>query len=544
MSSDRTETASTEAVPWSQRVRGILVPLLLLGLAIGLAAALLQIGLLRFGEIARDQMLPFLAFFLGCGAVLATGSGALARSLFASLGTRRRLLIGIGAGVPVLFFAVFVPLNVRGMPNVFLLVTDATRADHLSVNGYERDTTPFLREMSDECVVFRNMLSQGSHTIVTTPCILASCYPSEHGMVDYHNVLSPHFTLISEYLQDKGYKTYGYATNPHLGRHNGFVQGFDVYEHDPGWAHTPAEMVNERLLKWIDGEEGRPVFGYLFYIDPHNPYVSPPSFQRLFDPEWPGEPITDWYQGPNNKPDPRTLFHLLAQYDGTIAYWDQELRDLVDSLRARKVFQNALLLYTADHGEEFWEHGNWGHNRTLFEESIHIPLVISFPLPIRFPPLKRTSRYVDGVASSVDIVPTILDYLRMKPDPNVRGRSLLPIAFGRRDRGPERQAYLEQILTRYGPYDLRGLRSERFKYVMTFNYEGNRNVEDAFYDLLDDPGETRNGIRDLPDEAESHRQMLAALVKEISSHAPDRVDTVEVDETTRERLRALGYIRD
>jgi len=528
--------------PREEFPRASLLTLLLLGAAIGLAAAVAEIALLRFGEIAGDQRVPYFGFFLACGALLAAAGGALFHALLAARGARRSVILVLGAALPVLFFAVFVPLNLRGLPNVFLFVTDATRADHLSLYGYERDTTPFLREMGRESVVFRNAMSQGSHTIVTTPCILASCYPSEHGMTNYHHVLSERFALLPEYLLDHGYKTYGYTTNPHLGPYNGFAQGFDAYEFDPGWAHTPAGMVNDRLLMWIDEGNEPPIFGFLFYVDPHNPYVSPPPFQRLFDPEWPGEPITDWYQGPNNKPEERTLFHLLAQYDGTIAYWDAELRELMRVLEERRLFQNALFVYTADHGEEFWEHGKWGHNRTLYEESIRVPLVFSFPLPIRFPPLKRTSRVVDPVASSVDIVPTILEFLRIPPDPRARGRSLLAPAFGRKDEGPERLAYLEQILTRYGPYDLRGLRTERFKYVMTLNSKGNTDVGDAFFDLQDDPGETRTAFDTHPEEAIRHRNLLAALIQEISTYAPERVDTIEVDEATRERLRALGYV--
>jgi arylsulfatase len=530
--------------PSPPATKGGILPFLAIGAGIGLIAAFAQIRLFRFGGLASEQIPLFWAFFVAAGVLLTAGVGWLLRFLLLARGLRRPVLAGCAGFATALFFLVFVPLNLRPMPDVFLLVTDATRADHLSLYGYERETTPFLEELREESVVFRNMVSQGSHTIVTTPCILSSCYPSEHGLVDYGYVLSPHFTLLGEYLRDKGYRTFGYATNPHLGPANGFDQGFEMYEHDPDWAHTPAGDVNRKLIAWIDGERRRPMFGFLFYIDPHNPYIAPPKFQKLFDPEWPGKPTSDWYQGPNNKPDPRTLFNLIAQYDGSIAYWDSELRILVGALRDRGIFDDAILVYTADHGEEFWEHGNWGHNRTLFEESIHVPLLVSLPVPFRFPPLGRSSRTVDGVASSVDIVPTVLDYLRIQPDPSARGRSLVPLALGRREKGPERRAYLEQILDRYGPYDLRGLRTERYKYVMTFNYEGKEDVPDAFYDLQEDPGEKRGSVPEQGEVAVMHGALLRSLIEENSAAKPTRVDTVGIDEATRERLRALGYIHD
>ncbi|MFH1278794.1 MAG: sulfatase-like hydrolase/transferase [Candidatus Eisenbacteria bacterium] len=536
--SETKSTTELRGVPWL----GFLPHLLVAGAVLGLFAVFLQVRFLRWGVIASGQWLPLIATFVLLGIAVSLAGGAAVRLLRRGGAGSRAVPIGVGVALTLLFFLVFVPWNVRGLPHVYLLVTDTTRRDHLSLYGYERETTPFLTKMAGEAVFFRNMVSQGSHTIVSTPCILASCYPSEHGITGYSQVLSPHFTLLSEYLRERGYKTYGYATNPHLGPQSGYSQGFDTYEYDPGWAQTPASFVNGRFLQWIDGEEGRPVFGFLFYIDMHNPYNCPPEFQRLFDPEWLGEPVTDWYQGPNNKPDPPTLRNIIAQYDGAIAFWDAELGKLVAGLDERGLWENSIFLYTSDHGEEFWEHGYWGHNRSLYEESIGVPLVISLPPPVKLPKMKRASGVVGDVASSVDIVPTVLEYLRIMPDPNVRGRSLASLVLGTGDPGPERRAYCEEILNRYGPYDLRGLRSERYKYVMTFQYEGARDLDDQFFDLEADPAEMRNAIRDLTDEAEDHRQMLAALVKEISGYAPARVDTIVIDEATRERLRALGYL--
>jgi arylsulfatase A-like enzyme len=525
-----------------RRFARTLVILLVAGVFLGTAAAIAQLRLLRFGSIAADQLALFWGFFVGSGALLAAGFGAILWFALGGRPARHAAALAAGAIVPIAFFGLLLPRNARPLPHVFLFVTDATRADHLSLYGYERDTTPFLKGKRKSSVVFRNMVAQGSHTIVTTPCILASCYPSEHGLVDYDYVLSPHFTLISEYLHDKGYSTYACVANPHLGPVNGFNQGFDVYEYGEEWTSPPASLLNERLLKWIDEEGRAPMFGFLFYTDPHNPYLSNSTFERLFDPEWPGEPVSDWYQGPNNKPEPRTLFNLIAQYDGAIAYWDSEFRNLSEALERRGILENALTVYTADHGEEFWDHGTWGHNHNLYEESIRVPLVMSFPPPVRFPPLPRTSRFVNDVVSSVDIVPTVLDYLRFRPDPNVRGASLVPIAMGRKDDGPERQAYCELILRRFGSYDIRALRTLQHKYIMNFNIQGNRNRGDEFYNLHTDPLERTNALESLPNEAEAHREMLAALIQEISKRAPARVDTVEISEATKERLRALGYI--
>ena len=523
--------------------KSTVLPLAAIGLLLGIGAAILQLRIARFGGLSNEQLPLFWGFFIVAGLVLSVAGGSVVRFVLSSRGAPRASVISGGFITALLFFLLFVPFNTRELPNVYLLVTDTTRSDHLSLYGYERKTTPFLDEIRDECVVFSNNVSQGSHTIVTTPCILASCYPSEHGITGYSDVLSPSFTLISEYLRESGYRTYGYATNPHLGPRAGYAQGFDRYAHDPGWAHTPAAVVNRRFLNWVDETDERPIFGYLFYIDPHNPYKPPAEFQTMFDPDWEGDPISDWHPEPPDPPAPDTLRNLVAQYDGSIAYWDDEFRKLVLALENRDLYRNSILVYTADHGEEFWEHGHWGHNRTLFEESIGVPLVLSFPSPFHFPPLGRPTRVVEEVSSSVDIVPTILDFLRIMPDPNARGRSLMPLVYKGKESGPEQRAYCEEILERYGPYDVRALRSKDRKYVMTFNYEGARDLDDLFFDLTADPGEKRNAMADFPEEAAEFRANLAAMVKEISRFAPARVDTIAIDEATRERLKALGYLQ-
>lgn len=526
-----------EALNW----KILLSTLAVTGAVLGAGGAILQIRFLRFGALATDQRFVFWAFFLAAGIGITLFGSLLARLFLTRNELSRNRILTVSPLFTILFFVLFIPWNLRDMPNVFLLITDATRADHLSLYGYERDTTPFLREMAGRSVVFNNMVSQGSHTIVTSPCILASCYPSEHGITGYSDVLSEHFTLLSEYLKENGYATYGYATNPHLGPRVGYSQGFDQYGHDPSWAHTPAGNVNSRFMKWLDVHDERPFFCFHFYIDPHNPYLSPPDFQRLFDSEWTSEPVSDW-KHELGEPEPRTLFNLLAQYDGSIAYWDSEFRKMADLLKDRGEFDNSVFVYTSDHGEEFWEHGQWGHQRTLFEESIHVPLLISFPVPIRFPRLQPTSRFVYEVASSVDIVPTVLEFLRIEPDENARGSSLLKLAMQGKEGGPERTVYCEEILNRYGPYDLRAVRSQTTKYIMTFNYEGARDLDDMFFDLEKDSLERSNILTSEPEEALRHREILATLVKEIAGHAPARVDTIEIDPATRERLRALGYL--
>lgn len=568
-----------------------LLPAVAVGLLGGFIAGKWQIAILRFGDIAADQALPFWRFFLGGGVALA-GAGWLAGYLAGgALGRGRGLLSAAGAVVAVAAGAgLFVPGNARPRPDVLFLVTDTTRADHLSVYGYDRRTTRYLEEIAGESVIFRQAMSQGSHTIVTTPCILASVYPSDHGVIGYSSKLWDGFLLVSEILKFAGYSTFGVVTNPHLSKGNGFDQGWDSYEMLGSGTSTAvfAERVNAAAIAQFDsllagpaadvpesqdaspgGAEDRtgdvdsaaapplpsgppqdrpgrnPIFGFLFYTDPHTPYATPPDYRSLYDPDWKGSPMLSWVMKKAGPPLPHQLRNLIANYDATITYWDDQLRALADSLETRGLMDNMLLVYTSDHGEEFLEHGGIGHGLTLFEEVVHVPLLFSFPVPVKRPRLPRTHRTVSEVVSSVDIVPTLTDYLRVPVEHEMRGRSAVRLALGGKDEGPEREAMLELILKQYGTFDVRALRTAERKYVQRLTYETSFHTKwdegDLFFDLTEDPGEQQNLLDERAAEAAGYRARVEAWV-EASKERAVEAEEVEPDEEQMERLKALGYV--
>jgi arylsulfatase A-like enzyme len=353
----------------------------LTGLGVALAAGLCQLWLARFGALSAFQLLLFWICFgaLGLGLALFGWSGAW-------LCFRRRDLAHASAALlPVIGFLILIPANLRPFPDVILLVTQATRADHLSLYGYERSTTPYLEELARESLVFTNMISQGTHTIVSTPSLLASVYPSEHGVTSY--------------------------------------------VHGLGESRIRAAEVNQRFLSWLGSRGETPVFAFLSYTDTQRPYLPPAPYTKLFDPDRQGPPVSDW--DPNRqKPEPAVLANLVAQYDGAIAYWDSELRSLSAALDEMGRWESTVLVYTSDHGEAFWEHDFWGHDETPYGSPTRVPLVVSLPAPIRFPPLRRTRAVVDELVSSVDVLPTVLDFLGLETDDELRGRSVLPLVFG------------------------------------------------------------------------------------------------------------------
>ena len=227
-------------------------------------------------------------------------------------------------------------------PNVLLIVSDATRADHLHCYGYEKETSPNLDELARQGVLFRNAFAQGPHTIVATPSIISSIYPSQHGMSTYRDVLSDSVVTIAEVLQAQGYETIGISTNPHLTKQTGFDQGFDRYKSDSSWLNTDAEKVIDEFLGWLTKNGDRRFFAFLFLIDPHSPYEPPLSFLNRFG----GDEnfvIDDWNVDSLSLYEGTERDELLARYDGEISYLDYHIGRLVKEMKRSGIYDNTVI---------------------------------------------------------------------------------------------------------------------------------------------------------------------------------------------------------
>lgn len=507
---------------------------LLLGFAAlltGLILTAIQGSTLRFGLIDTKTYLMLMGMFSLLGFF-----SYLIIILRYPTQRRKRLLLCSG-----MFFVLvgITQLNCNPLPNVVLIVSDATRADHLSLYGYNRLTTPFLETLAPDAIVFDQAMSQGTHTIVSTPSLLASVYPSTHKLVNYRNVLDPKFELISETLKRAGYATFGCAANPHLGITNGFSPGFDTYLFPMHWEDVDAPKVFGSLIDWLPRAGPQPFFGFLFCIDPHTPYNPPPPYNTLFDPSWEDKPVTAGIRG---KPMPEAkLRNLIAQYDGEIALVDKAIGDLVAALQARDLFANTVLVYTSDHGEALYDRDNdFGHGKAPYEEVVRIPLLIRFPSPLKFPSVTFAGR-CDEVVSHVDILPTIADFLHLERPKSAMGLSFLDVLENKK---PEREkiAFLEQILEQYGPYHIQALRTKNYKLIKFLNYENDTTRTSELYDLVHDPKEKKNLFFEKPDLAKKLQAKMEVMERLVAGKAGEPAKEIEVDQDTVDRLRTLGYL--
>jgi arylsulfatase A-like enzyme len=328
-------------------------------------------------------------------------------------------------------------------PNVLVVLIDALRADHLGCYGHSRDTSPIIDSLSRESVLFETAMSPASWTKPSIPSLFTGLYPIQHGVFTGNtqdsadritsDVLRDEHITLAEALREAGYATGAFVENVQISSFMGFDQGFDVYAEDLG----DAQSISNRFIKWLDSGIEGPFFGYVHYLDPHWPYVPPAPFDTMFSP--PAQTSVDFnnvnwkylerqIQSGDVKLSPDDLEAMRSLYDGEIRYTDTALAGILEALRERGLYENTIFVLTADHGEEFMEHGRIGHGNTLYDEVLHIPLIIRAPRG-RVP--EGPPGTIADPVSLIDIMPTVLDLAGIEIPGDIAGRSLRPLMEGR-----------------------------------------------------------------------------------------------------------------
>jgi arylsulfatase A-like enzyme len=454
-----------------------------------------------------------------------------------------------------------------GSPNVLIVVIDTLRPDRLGVYGYHRATSPNLDRLARESWVFTNGIAQASWTKPSMASIFTGLYVTQtsvragswvvadrEGSV-WMDSLAPGLLTMTEVLAAAGYRTAAFGRNEHLLPTLGFSQGFETYvwwnaqrslfklpaglkrltrrsqserTKDP---ERSSEWINERYLAWLGSHERDPHFAYLHYLDVHWPYRSPPPYSGMFsDAASPVDfnrrefmtSLTDALRtGELTTVDPGLLTAMSDAYDEGIRYVDDRLGEVLEALKQRGLYDNTLVIVTADHGEEFLEHGMLGHGESLYDEVIRVPLIVKFPCPGSHCGHRR----IDSQVELVDIFPTLMQVADLEPGETLVGRSLLdPLAEGR-------NAYSEweQSVS---------LRTPQWKLI----YEQQEDSGELYH-LTEDPGEKRNRFesdRVVVDLLTAHVLDFAATHRNLASAEGS---TVEADQGMLENLRALGYVQ-
>lgn len=460
-----------------------------------------------------------------------------------------------------------------------LVVVDTLRADHLGVYGYSRPTSPSLDALAGDAVLFRDVASPAPWTLPSLATLMTSLYPSVHGAHSPSNLqdldwyfrpkqyrafskLHPSRVTLAEVLRDAGFATYGAVQGSYPTSVFGMSQGFGTYRENA----TPGLRFDlEDALAWLDATKPDRFFVYLHVQEVHAPYtpvairrgakrkLDPARMsyyreavaeerarflQHDFDPGY-GGPIDGSRASlralsrPGTRVSRRDVEHLVALYDRGIAYVDYWIGALVRGLADRRLLDDTLLVVTADHGEEFLEHGRLEHSFSYYEEMLHVPLVIRVPGEGR-------GRVVEQTVGLVDVMPTLLDVLGVEAPPGLEGRSLRALWRHGGAAPSAESAYVGEASFHRGDLALRG---PGWKYIQGAAAPG-QPPRQELYDLVTDPGEKRNRCPDEPTLCRSREEQLRARMASLRARAEALAapEPATLDGDTRESLRALGYL--
>jgi arylsulfatase A-like enzyme len=404
---------------------------------------------------------------------------------------------------------------------------DALRADHLGTYGYARRTSPHFDAAAAGWTVFENATATSSWTLPSMASQFLSRYPAYHGAVMETQAANETPSLFQS-LADAGFTVLGVTASPYISAERSLGNGFDALWSTDG----RATEVNALVLRALDLWGGGDLALFAHYIDPHLSYAPPPPYDSMFDdPGYRGHVrgVTNFFL---RYPviDSADTEHLKALYDGEIAFTDTAIHHLLAELERQGLTERAVIAYTADHGEEFRDHGFWTHSRTLYEELVHVPFALRVP---GLPP-RRISQSV----SLVDLAPTLLEALGVSAPPTFQGRSLMPLLNGRAI--PNRPVFSETVLTS-DRNQIVSVRSSNLKCVVTVprgREPAPATLREEFYDLAVDPQE-RASRPDLPQKEPLRRAALAYLADGRRNGRPG--PAARLDPEALEKLRAWGY---
>ena len=549
-----------------------------------LAAMWLMSGLFIGKDPATGVFLAGLAGAAVLAAVLGRLAGRLARRAAPAV-ILGLLVIGLSHGVAMVSAdqGASAELGIgrfegQPPPNLLVILVDTLRADRLGCYGYHRPTSPVIDALAARGTRFDAAYAHASWTRPSVASLMTSLYPSSHDIQNDLDALPASLPTLAQVMKARGFHTAGFSANPQISPTYGFDRGFDVFgdsgshllrrtaigmlEHrakrtlrmrllpalasgregaapppskvkDP--EHSGAAALNRQAFRWLDGYDGaEPFFLYVHYIDPHTPYAPPEDLLNeggqppvslpatFIDKDAPPYPLAEYAKAP----DP-VLEGLSRLYDAEVRFVDREIGRLLERLEARGLLENTYVVLTADHGEELYDHKQWLHGQSLFDELVRVPLVIAGPGVAR--------QVVGEPVELVDLLPTAAGWCGAELAFNKHGRDL-GLVLGGGGADPERVIYSE----RQGTYAIHAVRRGSHKLIRITAPEGVTWLE---FDLSEDPGELRNLAAAQEPDAEL-RGLLDQAVVVAGAYLGERSGKVEAGGAVADALRELGYIEN
>jgi arylsulfatase A-like enzyme len=442
---------------------------------------------------------------------------------------------------------------------VILISIDTLRADHLGCYDHPWVQTPNIDQLAADGELFRRQVSAAPTTLNSHTSIMTGTYPHRHGVPRNGYVVDPQNLMLAEMFQSNDWQTGAFIAGYPLHSRFGFNQGFDDYDEEfqaesagisVRHSQRDGEAVTDATLGWLDRKFNKDTFLFVHYFDVHLPYVVPEPYHSQYlkqDSVMKGttEDVAK-VQRRFARGDHRVWKHSMAlsrRYAGAVSYVDYQVGRLLDGLRERGIYDNALIVLTSDHGETMGEHPAhevWSHGWAVFDTTLHTPLIFRRPDGQR-------GRRIQAQVSSVDIAPTLLDLLGIEVRTRFDGVSLGP---GLRDEGDFESRWIFSQATKpkvetgengWANGDLaRAVHTANYKFIIDPQRE-----QELFFHLLADPGEQTNLISGDPEQPGQAvvRQLSQRMERWVGKADPLPTKIDEGDEATG-MLQALGYVED
>ena len=466
----------------------------------------------------------------------------------------------LSTGAPGRTAPAFAPAEKATGPNIILMVADALRADYLPT--YSEPTpieTPALEKFAEDSVLFTECFSHASWTKPSFATIFSGRYPESHTATSKISELPDEITTFAEVFSEHGYYAKGFSNNPNITGAFNFGQGFtdyidlrpDLYFFAQASAskltgyeglrkiwnmvakrvggkmnvtrfYQPAEVVTREALAWIDGPErpaDAPFVLFMHYMDTHDPFMNHDN---------PGE---GYARVQMEDPDPeKYLERMRHAYYTEIEHLDAHIGAFLEALRERGLYEDSVIIFTADHGEEFYDHEGWWHGQTLYDEVIHVPLMLHLPGGA------MAGQVNANFARHIDLAPTMLSLAGLSKAEEMPGMPLV-------NAGAFKNDFTGQV---YAENDLEGivlqaLRTRKEKLILA-NEDNPRGLAPVeYYDIIADPGETANLHEETPARVSELTSLLEGVRASIQEGAAEATDADGISQDLVDQLDALGY---
>jgi arylsulfatase A-like enzyme len=454
---------------------------------------------------------------------------------------------------------------------VILIWADTLRQDHLDVYGYPRETMTVVKRLASEGVKFQNNYSQATWTKVSSPSVLTSLYPSTHGVKDFSDHIPSSATTLAEVYREAGYATVNFSSNLFTGQFTNLHQGFEELHEDGslpevGSSKTSREYV-DRLNRWLERHREVPFFAFVHLYDAHDPFEPRRPYDRLWADTAKKEqhekelekvrglirdPLAKAFGMPSREElvkagiDPEGYVALDQDwYDGSIRGMDTEIGRVLERLRELGLDRDTLLVFAADHGEEFLEHGRTFHGQSVYGELTRVPLIFWWPSGV------EGGRTVDAVTETIDVMPTLLTLSGIPLPEGLQGESLAPLLQGDGSGFRPRPAISEKAVTSEATGAPWPRNTESYAIVDGgFKLIHHRTREEGtpeyeLFDAVKDPLDRSDLASQHPDEVKRLTGILDSWYKMANAArlAPDSTTMEGLSQQQLERLRSLGYIK-